>query len=461
MIEKPHNGNQLYFMPTHTTRIIAYLVTAATFATGMQVGHFKQMAPLVIAFALSYPWITTFVAKRINEEKTELFNTVLIITDGLITGMIMVLAQFSVVPSIMFLVVAYFNSMVTGGIKIWMATNVAMIIGIAGAIGIVGLDDYLITTPDLVTIVVGIGAGIYIAVAAYYANNQTASLVRSQLTVQQQNLEAEALSQKLSKYLPAQVWNSIFAGRQDVKLETHRKKLTVFFSDIKGFVNISEELEPETLTELLNSYFTEMSKIAHEHGGTIDKFIGDSIMIFFGDPNSMGHKEDALAAVSMAIAMRKHMKVLRQQWRTLGVTSDVEIRMGINTGYCTVGNFGASNRMDYTIIGKEVNLASRLEALTQPTEILISETTHSLVRDKVMCRDKGQISVKGFSKPIAIYQIVDFRNELGTEQSFIEHETEGFAMYLDTNKVRNYDKEKVIKALEMATQKVKDSVPLS
>jgi len=461
MNENQHNGNRLSFLPNQATRIIAYLVIAATFAAGVRVDHFGQIAPWIIAFALTYPWITIFIADRIQKDKTDSVNTAFIITDGLITGVILVLAEFSVVPSILFLVVTYFNSMVSGGIKVWLGTNAAMLSGIAIGVVTVGLDDYLIATPKLVSIVVGVGSGIYIAVAAYYANSQTTSLIVTQQMVQQQSNDAEALSQKLSKYLPPQVWGSIFTGSKDVKLETQRKKLTVFFSDIKGFVNISEELEPETLTELLNSYFTEMSQIAHEYGGTIDKFIGDSIMIFFGDPSSNGIKEDALAAVSMSIAMRNHMKVLKQQWRTLGITTQVDIRMGINTGYCTVGNFGAANRMDYTIIGKEVNLASRLESVTHTNEILISESTHSLVRDKIMCRDKGQISVKGFSKPISIFQIVDFRTELGTEQSFIEHETEGFAMYLDTNKIRNYDKDKILKALEMAAEKVKGSLPLS
>jgi len=461
MNENHENGKRLSFLPNQATRTIAYLVIAATFSAGMQVGHFGQIAPWVIAFALTYPWITIFIASRIHKDKTDLVNTVFIFTDGLITGVILVLAEFSVVPSIMFLVATYFNSMVSGGIKIWLGTNAAMLTGIVIGVITVGIDDYLIATPMLVSIVVGIGSGIYIAVAAYYANSQTTSLIITQQMVQQQSDDAEALSQKLSKYLPPQVWSSIFTGSKDVKLETQRKKLTVFFSDIKGFVNISEELEPETLTELLNSYFTEMSKIAHEYGGTIDKFIGDSIMIFFGDPSSNGVKEDALAAVSMGIAMRNHMKVLKQQWRSLGITTQVDIRMGINTGYCTVGNFGAANRMDYTIIGKEVNLASRLESVTHTNEILISESTHSLIRDKIMCRDKGQISVKGFSKPISIYQIVDFRTELGTEQSFIEHETEGFAMYLDTNKIRNYDKDKIVKALEMAAEKIKGSLPLS
>ena len=461
MNENHQNGKRLSFLPNQTARIIAYLVIAATFAVGIREDHFGHLAPWVIAFALTYPWITIFIAGHIKRIKSDIVNTIFIIIDSLITGVILVLAEFSVVPSIMFLVVTYFNSMVSGGIKIWLGANAALFSGIVIGVLTIGLDDYLISTPELVSIVVAIGSGIYIAVAAYYANSQTSSLIISQQMVQKQSDDAEALSQKLSKYLPPQVWSSIFTGSKDVKLETQRKKLTVFFSDIKGFVNISEELEPETLTELLNSYFTEMSKIAHEYGGTIDKFIGDSIMIFFGDPSSNGVKEDALAAVSMSIAMRNHMKVLKQQWRALGITTQVDIRMGLNTGYCTVGNFGATNRMDYTIIGKEVNLASRLESVTHTNEILISESTHSLVRDKVICRDKGQISVKGFSKPISIYQIVDFRDELGTEQSFIEHETEGFAMYLDNNKIRNYDKDKIIKALEMAAEKIKGSLPLS
>ena len=127
-------------------------------------------------------------------------------------------------------------------------------------------------------------------------------------------------------------------------------------------------------------------------------------MIFFGDPVSQGAKQDAQAAVAMAVAMRKHMKVLRQQWRSKGITRPLEIRMGLSTGYCTVGNFGANTRMDYTIIGREVNLASRLESAADPGEILIPHETFSLVKDLVMCRDKGQESVKGFSRPVQIYQ---------------------------------------------------------
>jgi len=160
----------------------------------------------------------------------------------------------------------------------------------------------------------------------------------------------------------------------------------------------------------------------------------------------------------MAIAMRKHMKVLRQQWRAQGITKPLEIRMGLNTGYCTVGNFGAETRMDYTIIGREVNLASRLENAAEIGEILISHETYSLVKDVIMCRDKGQITVKGFARPIHIYQVIDFRRDLGASPSFIEHELPGFSMYLDTNSLQQLDKEHVIEALREAADKLRDKI---
>lgn len=284
------------------------------------------------------------------------------------------------------------------------------------------------------------------------------ALARKEIELEQ--AKAARLARNLAKYLSPQVWESIFTGKRSVRLETQRKRLTVFFSDIKGFTELSEELEAEALTDLLNNYLNEMSKIALKYGGTIDKFVGDCVMVFFGDPSSQGAKKDAVAAVSMAIAMRKHMKVLRQQWRARGITRPLEIRMGVNTGYCTVGNFGADTRMDYTIIGREVNLASRLESAAEASEILVSHETYSLVKDVIMCRDKGQIAVKGFSRPVQIYQVVDFRRDLGATNSFVEHELPGFSMYLDTNGVQNFDKERVIQALQQAAEKLRDKVIL-
>ena len=153
--------------------------------------------------------------------------------------------------------------------------------------------------------------------------------------------ELQALSSKLAKYLSPQVYDSIFSGRQEVKLASQRKKLTVFFSDIADFTEITDRLESEELTLLLNQYLTEMSRVAAEYGATIDKYVGDAIIIFFGDPESRGAREDPLACVTMAIAMQRRLVALGKLWRDAGIARPLQCRIGISTGYCTVGNFGA------------------------------------------------------------------------------------------------------------------------
>ncbi len=212
--------------------------------------------------------------------------------------------------------------------------------------------------------------------------------------------QLKTLSAKIAKYISPQVYNSIFSGKKDVKLESYRRILTVFFSDIKGFTATTDSLESEALTKLLNEYLNEMSEIAVKNGGTIDKFIGDAIMIFFGDPETKGEKADALACVSMAIEMRNKMKYLQWKWDTQGVSQPLRVRIGINTGYCTVGNFGSEDRLDYTIIGGQVNIASRLESNAHADQILISHETYALIKDKIFCEPKGQVNVKGIAHTI-------------------------------------------------------------
>jgi len=232
----------------------------------------------------------------------------------------------------------------------------------------------------------------------------------------------EQLSSQLAKYLSPQVYESIFTGKQEVKIASRRKELTVFFSDIAGFTETTDRLESEDLTRLLNHYLTEMSQIALSYGATVDKYVGDAIVIFFGDPETRGVKKDALACVEMAIAMRKRMLELQDVWRASGSERPLQCRIGINTGYCTVGNFGSEDRMDYTIIGGGVNLASRLEAAATPGEILISFETYAKVRDRIHCEERGHISVKGIAYPVATYQVVDAYENLGTERLFIHEE---------------------------------------
>jgi class 3 adenylate cyclase len=218
-----------------------------------------------------------------------------------------------------------------------------------------------------------------------------------------------ALSSKLAKYLAPQVYDSIFTGQQDVKIVSKRKKLTVCFSDLVGFTEITDKMESEDLTQLLNHYLTEMSKIALQYGATIDKYVGDAIVMFFGDPATLGVKEDALACVQMAVAMQKRVGELAQEWHNSGIETPLTCRIGIHTGYCTVGNFGSEDRMDYTMVGGTVNLASRLEHEAPPGGVLISFETYAHVKDDVRCEERGQVQVKGIAQPVATYAVVGLK----------------------------------------------------
>ena len=218
--------------------------------------------------------------------------------------------------------------------------------------------------------------------------------------------QMEDVSGQLAKYLSPQIYESIFSGKQNVEVKSYRKKITVFFSDIVNFTVISDKLESEELTALLNFYLNEMSQIALKHGATIDKYIGDAIMIFFGDPESFGIEEDARRCVAMAVEMQQRMAELWGYWsKHFGLKKDLEIRVGINTGYCTVGNFGSEDRLDYTVIGAAVNLASRLESAATPSGILVSEETYFQVKDYFSFDVPQQLELKGLERGVSAYEV--------------------------------------------------------
>ncbi len=218
--------------------------------------------------------------------------------------------------------------------------------------------------------------------------------------------QMEDVSGQLAKYLSPQIYESIFSGKQNVEVKSYRKKITVFFSDIVNFTVISDKLESEELTALLNFYLNEMSQIALKHGATIDKYIGDAIMIFFGDPESFGIEEDARRCVAMSVEMQQRMAELWGYWsKHFGLKKDLEIRVGINTGYCTVGNFGSEDRLDYTVIGAAVNLASRLESAATPSGILVSEETYFQVKDYFSFDAPQQLELKGLERSVSAYEV--------------------------------------------------------
>ena len=215
---------------------------------------------------------------------------------------------------------------------------------------------------------------------------------------QETNEQLEGMSAQLSKFLSPQLYNSIFTGSRHGTRVSRRKKLTVFFSDLCGFTNYVESMESEDVTALLNLYLETMTDIALEYGATIDKYIGDGIMLFFGDPETRGVQEDALQCVNMALEMLRALDNLASEWAKYGLKDQLQMRIGIDTGFATVGNFGCESRLDYTAIGAAVNRASRLETAADNGSIYISEDTFNLVSEFIDAEALPPIHLKGIGE---------------------------------------------------------------
>lgn len=437
-------------------RAIVCFAAAGTLASFLNWENINPVHGGAIIFLLLYAYGTYHFTQKLTGEALVSTQRWLSYIDAGLIGVVLSLTNFSILPCIMFLTMIQFNALLSGGIRKWMEDNAAFGIGVLFSL-LLHKPQLVLSSSIQISAASLIGIITYFLIYAIYMHQRFRKLLILQKQLENEQKWHKIRAYKLSRYLPPTVWKAINQGR-DEALQAERKKITVFFSDIKDFSQLSEEMEAEALTELLNHYLTEMSKIVTQHGGTIDKFMGDAIMVLFGDTNSQGIKADCLRCVSMAIAMKKKMKSLQMEWFNQGIKNPLQIRMGINTGFCTVGTFGTSSHLDYTVLGTQVNLASRLESAAEPDEILISHETWSLVKDSIMCRDKGEIQVKGFALPVKVYQVADFRKELGKNQTYFEDRTEGFSMHLDIDKIRNYDKEKVIETLEKAAGRLRDKV---
>ncbi len=243
------------------------------------------------------------------------------------------------------------------------------------------------------------------------------------------NEQITIMMQQMKKYLSPQLYELIVLGNiSNDTSQNRRKKLTIFFSDIVGFTDLTDSVEPELLANLLNEYLNEMSKIAQKYDGTIDKYIGDAIMIYFGDSDGSNSQQNAKNAVLMALEMQSEIKNIRNSWKKQGINHHFQIRIGINTGFCTIGNFGSSERMDYTIIGGQVNAAARLEHLSETGGILVSGATYLLVKDLVEADFRGQLHVKGIQRPIEVYQILGRKDQNAAAHTLIKERTDGFDM---------------------------------
>tara|TARA_B110000116_G_C16778797_1_gene557204 strand:+ start:760 stop:2160 length:1401 start_codon:yes stop_codon:yes gene_type:complete len=437
-------------------RALICFSAAGTLASLVNWENINPLYAGMIVLLLAYTYAAFWLSNKYTGPLLSRITRCLQYSDAFLIGIVVGITDFSIVSSILFLAMIQFNALLAGGLKKWAEDNIAFALG-AGLSLLIHEPQLVLNTNFQISAASFIGILTYFLAYAFYTHTRVSQLENHLQLLELEDKKHKVRAYKLSRYISPQVCKAINKG-QDKILQAERKRLSIFFSDVKDFSQLSEEMEAEALTELLNNYLSEMSKIAMQFGGTIDKFMGDGIMIIFGDDNSKGVKADCLRCIAMAIAMRKRMKSLQHEWQNKGIKRPLQIRMGINTGYCTVGTFGTTSHLDYTVLGTHVNLASRLESAATPGEILISHESWALTKDAIMCRDKGDIRVKGFSHTIKVYQVMDFRRDLGKNDSFLEHTADGFSIHLDLDKVHNFDKEQVLKTLEKAADKLRGKV---
>ena len=191
-----------------------------------------------------------------------------------------------------------------------------------------------------------------------------------------------------------------------------RVPATVLFSDIVGFTTLTESADPEALVKQLNEYLSRMTAAVFENGGTLDKFIGDAVMAVWGNVRSLGLAEDAKCAARAALVMRRELQKLNERWQGEGI-APFKIGIGLNQGEVLVGNIGSQEKMDPTVIGDSVNLASRLEGLTRTyaVDILVGPTAADLIRDSFDLRSVALVQVKGKTRPVEIFALIGAKNE--------------------------------------------------
>ena len=249
-------------------------------------------------------------------------------------------------------------------------------------------NNFLLTTVPLCTVI----DTCYITIISYRL-----------ITEERQKRKLKHIFQR---YVSPQVVNLIVNSSERPALGGERKKMTILFSDIRNFTPMSEKLKPEEVVNVLNEYFTSMAEVIFQHDGTIDKFMGDCIMAFWGAP--IYHRDDALRAVKTALGMKKKLGELQKKWEKEG-KPPVAMGIGINTGEVVVGNIGSPERMEYTTIGDEVNLASRLQSIAREGQIFISNSTYGEVCEEIEAKELPPVKVKGKSEPVILYEVTGIK----------------------------------------------------
>jgi adenylate cyclase len=273
-----------------------------------------------------------------------------------------------------------------------------------------GADDFLTKPFDLVLLRARITAGLTKKRLHDLEQQHIEEMARLN-----QRLEARVEEQmaelvrtgELKRFLPRQIAEGLVAGQLAPTKGFERRKVTILFSDMVGFTDLSDSLEPEELSEVLNEYLQEMTAVAVAHGGTLDNYIGDGVMVIFGAPRRADEQVQAWSAIQAAFEMKRRSEELAEAIRARGIPADLRIRVGVNTGHCTVGVFGSDLLRAYKAVGFPVNVTARLQTEAEPGTILCGFRTYALVKDRVRAESREPLSLKGAARPVEAWEILE------------------------------------------------------
>jgi adenylate cyclase len=271
-----------------------------------------------------------------------------------------------------------------------------------------GADEYLTKPVDHAALSARVRSMLRIKALHDTVTAQADEIARWNATLErrvaEQVAELEQMS-RLKRFFSPPLADAILAGGAADPLRPHRREISVVFLDLRGFTAFAEMSEPEEVSEVLAAYHDEVGRIIQAHEGTLERFTGDGMMIFFNDPVPVPDAEER--AVRMAEAMRARVRGLAGEWRRRGY--DLDLAMGIAKGYATIGAIGFEGRQDYAAIGSVTNLAFRLCTEAAGDQILISQRIHAAVADLVNVKEIGPLQLKGFHRPVPAYEIVDLK----------------------------------------------------
>lgn len=378
-------------------RLFAYLL-AVLMLTQLQADELLGDAPLrlhiTIAGLMSYPLILDWLQRRFSRSVLHIRMAMLL--DGLLVGMLMHLVDLNLEAATVLAALLGISVVIVGGVWLLLLVLPLVVVGILlGAslfpFRLVGdTSFYFLSFFALVA---------YVLFVAYLVFEETRRLNLQQRQEVSLRTHVEELRRLLTSFLPSQLHS------RNEHRPPRRQRLTVMFADIQGFTTLMDRCDETLVAQMLGSYFGRVTEIAERYGGTVDKFMGDGVMIFFGDPMSRGAAKDAFTCIVMALEIQEAFTALSARWQDQNLTGPLHLRTGIHTGYCLVGDFGSERRKHYTAIGSTVNRASRLEGHADPDQILVSEATWQLVRTAAQATPRGEVSLRGLRETTRVFSI--------------------------------------------------------